>query len=352
MFNHLKNWWQIRRAKHYLKSHWHLIIDILLLLVVILLVVNIVVIKNKKYPVDTTPVNHLVIEDVSTSTEYLMIKTDLENNNFRSGEPFLLVLNIKNNSDQEVSDINIKPMFDNNNFVISKLKAELVNKKVVISDNDVIIDKLNPGESVEQQISLVINAKNQSSKSVKISFKSNYSVNGKNFSSKITSSTLKMVSELKVSADAYYHSRLGDQLGSGPVPPVTGLPTNYWIFFEADTKANDFSNITVNAKLPEGVTITNGKTLSAGELNYNESQRRITWSIKKTSDAIDKYQAGFELQIIPTEKQIGTNPLLLTNISYLAIDSYTGESLSGKLSNVDTSLKNDAINKDQGKVLE
>lgn len=352
MFNHLKNWWKIRHAKHYLKSHWHLIADIFLLLVIIFLTANLLVIKNKKYLVDTTSISHTNNPVISTSTEYITIETTLENNNFRSGEFFPVNLVVKNNSKQEMLDINLTPIIDGNNFTVSKIKNETEGSGVVINNSKIVIDKLNPGESLDQKISLLINVKNKNSKSLKIFFKADYALGETILSSKSISSTLKIVSELKVTAAAYYHSRLGDQLGSGPIPPVTELPTNYWIFFEADTSGSEFNNLTVNAKLPDGVTLAKGKTSNAGEISYNESQHRITWSVKKTDDSVDKYQAGFEVQIIPTAKQIGTIPLLLTNVSYLAVDSYTGESLGGKLSNVDTSLKNDVINKDQGKVLE
>lgn len=352
MFNHLKKWWKIRQTKHYLKNNWHLFIDIILLLIVIFLTTNLLIIKNRKYPVDTTPINHLEQEQLSTSTDYIVIKTDLESSNFKAGETFSLDLKIENIFDKKIDNIVIVPILEDKSFSLASLKSEEVDDNFIIDNNKIIIKNIEGQKNIEKKIKLVVNTKNKKSRLAKLFFKGEYLIENNNFYFQSEADALRLTASLKVLANAYYHSRLGDQLGSGPIPPISGLPTNYWVFFELDTSDNILNNVTLNAKLPEGVTLAKGKTSTAGEISYNESQRRITWSVKETTDSVKSYQAGFELQIIPTEKQIGSIPLLLTNISYLAIDSYTKESLSGKVPNIDTSLENDVINKDNGKVLE
>ncbi len=352
MSNHLKNWWQKRKTKHYLKNHWHLFVDIFLLLVILGLAVNIVIIKTTKQNVDTTSVKHVPKILVSTSTDYLVINTDISKKNIYSDREFNLNLSLENNGDYEIKDLSLTPAFLNNSFSVTKIENNTEASNLRIKGTKLILDKLNAGEKVSVNLSLIISAKKGSPRLINWVLKASYLEDNKNYSKNYNLDGLKLITDLKIDAKAYYHSPQGDQLGSGPIPPLVGLPTNYWMFFEVDNQGNDLSNLVVSAKLSNGITLTSAKTLSAGDFSYNEGQKRITWSVKKAVVNNGNYQAGFEIQLLPTSKQVGLEPLLLTDISYIAVDSYTGERLSGKLPNIDTSLPADTINQGQGKVLE
>lgn len=353
MFNHLKNWWQIRKAKHYLKSHWHLLADIFLLLIIICLSVYLIIVSKTPQPkVDTTSIKHVPQTVIGTSTESLIIKSNVDQLNIYSGKSFTLLLTLENNGRDDISEINLTPNFKSSGFTVSNLTSKIDSSGFRIKNNNLIIDRLLPGEKLELAVSLVLTAKPDSARAVSWFLKTTFIKGGSSYVKNYNLDTLKLITNLKVKANAYYHSSQGDQLGSGPIPPMVGLPTNYWVFFEIDNQGNDLSNLTVSAKIPETVTLSSGKTLSAGELVYDEAQKRITWKVNKAVINNGRYQAGFELQLFPVAKQIGTEPLLLTNISYVATDSYTGEKLSGKLSSINTELPLDAINQGEGKVLE
>ena len=214
-----------------------------------------------------------------------------------------------------------------------------------------ILENLAAGETQEADIWLTVKAVSGSTRKIIWSLKAKYQEAGSDYINDFSLKDLKLITDLKIKAEAYYNSPLGDQLGSGPVPPIVGFPTNYWIFFEVDNSGNDLSGVSVNAKLPEGVTLASRKTLSAGEFNYDESQKRLTWTIKSAPQNNGLYQVGFEVQLIATASQVNTNPLLVSNISYLATDAYTGEKLSGSLTPLDTQLPLDTINRGQGVVV-
>jgi hypothetical protein len=351
MSNRLKLWWQERQAKHYLKNHWHLFADIVFLLIILALIVTLILVSRSiKLKVDTTPVEHISKIIATTTNESLVVKSEVASPNIYSGKPFDLKITLENTSGKNLTAITLSPAFATSGFTISKLQNQDETSNIKVKNNKLTLDKLESGAKVEANFSVTINAKTDSLRSVAWLLKGAYKENIFDYSNNYNLETLKLVTDLKVKAAAYYNSQLGDQLGSGPIPPMVGLPTNYWIFFEADNQGNDLSNLTVSAKLAEGVTLANSKTLSAGEFAYDESQKRVTWTVKKASVDNNRYQVGFEIQLMPLAKQAGLKPLLVSNIAYVATDAYTGEKLSGKLPVIDTDLPLDSINKGQGKV--
>lgn len=353
MSNRLKVWWQMRHAKHYVKSHWHLFADILFLIIILGLAVSLIVITQSAKPkVDTSSVPHVSKITMGTTTESLLVSAIVDKTNINSGKPFSVHLSLENNGNYDISELNLVPTFSVAGFVISNLENNSASSTIEIKNNKLFLDKIKAGEKVEADISLIVNAKTDSTRLINWTLKASYNENNKGYTSSYKLTSLKLITDLKVKANAYYHSSQGDQLGSGPIPPMVGLPTNYWVFFEIDNRGNDLSSLTVSAKLPESVTLSSGKTLSIGELVYDESQKRITWTVGKAVVNNGRYQAGFEVQLFPVAKQVGLEPLLLSNISYVATDAYTGEKLSGKLSNINTELPLDSINQGQGKVLE
>lgn len=353
MTNHLKNWWQRRKTKHYMKKNWHLFADIFLLLIIIALIISLITInKLSQKSVDTTPIKHVSKIIVGTSTDSLFINAEIEKTSIYSGREFVLHLNLENKGNYELKDLSLSPIFTDNRFSISRIENKTENSNIKIKNNKLILDVLGVDEKLEADFSIVLNAKKGSPRLINWSLKTIYLENNKSYSKNYNLNSLKLITNLKVTAEAYYNSNQGDQLGSGPIPPVVGLPTNYWIFFEIDNQGNDLNNLTVSAKLPAGVTLASAKTLSAGNFSYDESQKRISWSVKNAVTNNGLYQAGFEVQLFPTNKQVGLEPLLLSNVSYIATDSYTGEKLSGRLLDVSTELPFDDINRGQGKVLE
>lgn len=352
MPNYLKTWWLKRQAKQYAKKHWHLFADIFFIVTTFILAIVLIVIKQTPIQkVDTTPVVHIV-KNLATSTEPLKIVEKINKTNICSGKDFSWQLVVRNEGSLELSNISLTPSFLNSNFFIGSLENNSTSSSTKINNNKIVIEKMAPGEIIELDLSSIIRAKNKTPRYIDWSLKIAYEENNQTRFSSHSLERLKIITDLKVKAAAYYHSVLGDQLGSGPIPPMVGLPTNYWIFFEIDNQGNNLNNLVVSAKLPEAVTLSSGKTLSSGELDYDETQKRITWSVRKTEINNGRYQAGFEVQLLPTVKQIGLEPLLLTNISYIATDAYTNEKLSGKISSINSNLPLDVINQGQGEVIE
>lgn len=154
---------------------------------------------------------------------------------------------------------------------------------------------------------------------------------------------------LEIESGGYYYSSQGDQLGVGPLPPEADTQTNYWVFWEINA-AKGVRDVKVIAQLPEKVVWTNKQTVTAGRLQFGEVGRRVVWS----NDEIDlksPCKVGFEIGLIPEEKNVGEIMDLLTSIEYQAINKYTGERISGTLNKITTDLKFDDLASGKGEVV-
>lgn len=166
----------------------------------------------------------------------------------------------------------------------------------------------------------------------------------------ITRNPKKVPSNLKVQAVVLYNSLQGDQLGSGPIPPIVGIPTTYWLFFKAENNGNEVGDFLMSAKLPNNVVFTGNKTLSAGTVSYQEDRHLLVWSIKALAREKAVYSAGMEISLTPNANQVGKNCELVNNIRYSAYDTEADTESSGTLKSMTSALDFDKINQGQGKV--
>jgi len=139
-------------------------------------------------------------------------------------------------------------------------------------------------------------------------------------------------------------------LGIGPVSPIVGIPTNYWIFWEVNSPS-DFKDLIFGSRLPQGVELEAGRSLLSGEFSYNSSTRQLIWKVPEIKGEAGIYRLGFEVRIIPNLHQLGQVVPLLDASRYRAVDELTGKTVSGELSSLTSDLEADSFNSGQGKVI-
>lgn len=352
MKNLLKKWWRKRLDRYYLQTRWYLAVDLILLTILLTLLLVLFYLKYQTpLAVDITPVKHTAKEEVIIDGNSLMIESEVDKSNIYSEKEFKLNIKVKNLSQVDLSNIDLALLFNNNKFSLSRIKNLSPDSNFKISGRKILLNNLSAGSSQEIQLSLFL--KNLPDSPRLVTWKISGSYLESNLKKEVSYELpdLKLVSALNVKAAAYYHSLQGDQLGSGPVPPQVSMPTNYWVFFTLGNIGNKLSNLSVVANLADNVSFDDNKSLSAGDLSYNSKKKEITWKINSVEAVQDGYQVGFELQLIPSEKQVGSVPDLLTDISFSAYDLYAQEEIGGQLSTVNTNLTFDPISKGQGVVV-
>ena len=339
MFNSLRRLFKKRFSRFYQQKRWRLILDISLIAVILFLAVA--VLSLHFYNPKINDFNSWVKPDKKEESEKITeppVEIDFvwESKIIYPNKTASLTATIKNTADVAVTDYKLIFSSRDSNFAVS---GELILPDLAANSERAFpldITILSQAETPEKLVS--------------IKAEQSYQIKNQSFKESYDLPTIKLISTLTVSGATYYNSPQGDQLGSGPLPPVVGLPTNFWIFLKAEADG-DFDDFSLSAKLPKNVELTENSSLLAGDLSYNQAARQIVWRVEKIEAELADYRAGFEVQLIPEEGQIGDLAPLLNQLRYQAKDSFAGAPVEGSLINIDTSLEADALNRGEGKVL-
>ncbi len=180
--------------------------------------------------------------------------------------------------------------------------------------------------------------------------------NGQEIVLPVQSAKTALNSDLVGRAFARYFSVEGDQIGRGPIPPIVGETTKYWVFVHLDNQLHPLTQVNVSGRLPQGVNFTGKESVTeGGALTFNDATRFFQWP---TGELVDyknnfekrSYGAAFEVAITPGAEQIGEILTLLESIEIQGRDTVTGQIITVKLPSVTTNLIQDAYTSDEGKV--
>ncbi len=342
--HHIHHRWE----RFYSKSHWHLALDLSLILLIFILLGSLAALYY--YHPYLPWIGSYNPPSISLDNPPLEFEYKLEKQSFEFQQGANLEIILKNNGRFELDNFSLDLKTISSDFTLSHL--DLVNKnenQVSIKGREIFLSKIKAGAKIDLKFKVFFTRKNDKVRNIDWQAESQYYLSGHLLKSVSKLEPLIISAQISFHAKAYYTSPQGDQLGIGPIPPLVGIPTNYWVFWTIDANS-DFSNLVISARLPQGVELATGRSLLAGKFSYNSLARQIIWKIPQFKTANNDYRLGFELQLIPTEKQFNKVPLLLKDIRYYAVDSLSKEKISGKLEDLNTNLKADHFNSGQGRV--
>lgn len=352
-----KNWFNHhlnkRRELFYKKNRWHFILDLSGgIIIVVLLVAIIALYFYRPYTSQTTSRSLPEKLELDLNNPPLVANFSVATSSFSLADGTELKINLNNGSNLEVKDIKISLLTTDSNFSINKINnaAEAGSSTgVEINNKQIIISSLATGEEKEIKVKVNFKSKDVADRIIKWQAQTEYSVKGQIIRESVNLLNVYLRAELNAQAAIYYNSPQGDQLGSGPLPPLVGLPTNYWIFFEVKSDGN-FKNLVFSGKLSEGVGLTNKRSLLSGDFKYSTSSRQIIWTVPELKNQDDNYRVGFEVQFIPIDEQFDTVATILNNLKCYAYDNLTNQNDYVELNNLDSNLDYDQINKGNGKI--
>jgi hypothetical protein len=156
-----------------------------------------------------------------------------------------------------------------------------------------------------------------------------------------------LVSPFVLESFARYTAPSGDQLGRGPLPPVVGLETKYWVFWNIRGTTNRLENVKIEGDLGPGVRFTGRQTVSQNEgVTFDPGSGTLKWNAAAIEPTLSPESRivgiAFEVGITPTADQVGKIPVLLTHVNATGTDAVTGAFVSASGANVTTNLPNDA----------
>ena len=168
--------------------------------------------------------------------------------------------------------------------------------------------------------------------SIKIAATGSYTLEDKparifNTDSEIT--YLPIATIINVDTAALYHTKAGDQLGTGPIPPKAGENTRLWVVLSIDNGSNAVRNTRLTATLMPGVEWVNKTSVTLGRpLTYIAANRELIWEIGDLPAFLGNLQpqatANFEIEVQPQIKNVGQVLKLLDYIKIEGEDTFTG----------------------------
>jgi len=149
---------------------------------------------------------------------------------------------------------------------------------------------------------------------------------GQGFTAPGTGLTLPIATEISMTATARYYTSEGDQLGRGPLPPVVGETTRYWIFVQFTNSINPIEDVTFRAELSPGTTYSGNQSVTIGR-PISAAGNTLTWS---QTDIPAQTQTGlyFGVEVTPGAGSVGQNLNLVKNIFLTTTDAITGEKIT------------------------
>lgn len=355
MFRRTKNYFNRRFNRFYRRSRLYMIIDIVLIVVVIVLAAFLFRLYSYQPEIALTPWSKPVPkQEIDLNNPPLDLTVSMDKTSIYWQDGADIIIRLKNNGKYDIKNGKLLLVNQSIGFNLSRLEFSTLQKTSLsgmeIKGFTLYVDEIPAGTDREVSLKIFFQKQAGSSRTISTRLDSEYSVLDQVIKESLALEEIKVASELSTTAAAYYHSPQGDQLGAGMFPPATMLPTNFWVFLKTESSA-DFRNLVVSAKLVDNVEFTGNISLLTGNINYNSDTRQVIWQAERINGDESDSQAGFEIELTPNETQVGSYAKLLTNIRYQAVDNFTGLSISGSLPDIDTSLKNDAINRDDGIVV-
>jgi len=347
MFKIIHRYFRGRFERFYFKSHWHFVLDLSLVIVVICLAISVVVLYLYRPNLPGLGSYARPAVDLNNPPLALSVNADSAAVGRNEGVPVKIMF--KNNGTSAISGLSLALEVSDDNFSLKKIEKINDGSGFDIDNQKISFAKIAAGAGGEADIKVYFNSKS-ATRIINWRAHSEYSFGGQLLKADFDLPSLKTKAELSVSDAVYYTSPQGDQLGIGPLPPFVGIPTNYWVFFEAQS-LDSWNNLIVSARLPKGVELTDSRSLLAGEFNYNPETRQLIWKVPEFFGREEGYHLGFEIQLIPAESQVGQTLPLLNDAKYYATDALTGEEISGSLGELTTDLSQDRFNAGHGQVV-
>jgi hypothetical protein len=130
---------------------------------------------------------------------------------------------------------------------------------------------------------------------------------------------------------------------NGPFPPKVGQKTNLTVGWIVTNPSGELTQVKVSGVLMPGVVWESLARMANSLPNlpqYDTRTNTVTWDIGSVPPGVGvsspKYEANFQISIIPSVNQVGQAPALLRDVKFEAVDAFTKEKISRTIQNSTT----------------
>lgn len=137
---------------------------------------------------------------------------------------------------------------------------------------------------------------------------------------------IKIATVFKFARKGFYYS--GPFQNTGPIPPKAGQETTYTVVWSLTNSSSAVSDVIANAFLPSYVKWLNVIEPKDADVSYNEKTGEIIWRASRvepgSGSLIPAKELAFQISFLPSESQILSTPVLVSEVSVTGKDTFTG----------------------------
>ena len=167
----------------------------------------------------------------------------------------------------------------------------------------------------------------------------------------ITSATtrkIKVSSNVSLNPRSVYYS--GKLINNGPIPPKVGSETTYTVIISLSNSINDVSGGKVKMVLPSYIRWMGTVVPSEEKVSFNPVGGEVEWSVGDIYKGIgytrEAKEVQFQIALTPSSSQIGSSAVLVDNIVFTGMDTFTDTEIKITGKQLTTRLKTDSKFKD------
>ena len=135
---------------------------------------------------------------------------------------------------------------------------------------------------------------------------------------------------------------------SGPYPPRVNQKTAFTVRWNLVNPANDVTSAKVTATLAQGVVWENRVRANGTSIqpSYDSRLNTVTWDLGTLPAGVGVsfpvYETFFQISITPSVNQVGQSPVLLKNVRFDGVDTFTKEKITRTIFDMTTSNVSDS----------
>ncbi|MCR4279911.1 MAG: hypothetical protein NUV82_00615 [Candidatus Komeilibacteria bacterium] len=154
--------------------------------------------------------------------------------------------------------------------------------------------------------------------------------------------------EVTISSKIVYYLPSGDQIAYGPLPPIVGEATSYWINLQVKPDFGGFRNMRATIDLPAHVELLDFSS-NRGRISGKEN---IVWEIDSYDKGVNPTIPAINLkvEIIPTAAQAGQNLTLINSVRVLAESGLEGTDIEVNTGIINNDMSRDFHTPNDGRV--
>ncbi|MBU3925865.1 hypothetical protein KJ763_01715 [Patescibacteria group bacterium] len=154
---------------------------------------------------------------------------------------------------------------------------------------------------------------------------------------------VKISSYLQLASQILHYSGVFNNTGS--MPPKAGGETAYTVNWSIGNTSNDFSNVRIRGILPPYVRWLEQVSPSGETVSYDEKTGEVVWNVGNVQAGTGLLwpakQVFFQISFMPSLSQVGTSPILISDVNMEGHDNFTSNIVQDKKQDLNTILSND-----------